>query len=124
MWIQAPLGKVDLTLEEQEPITISKKKKTQQLFTANGTIRTTEQATVHVKDLDMLVAVPLLKDSPVLLYLGNSGKNIGVRMNCETCLNGQRNLRKAGWTNIQKHLEVIENILQKHLFRSLSTKPT
>ena len=33
-------------------------------------IRTTEQATVCVKDLDMFAAVQLLKDSPAVFCLG------------------------------------------------------
>ena len=37
----------------------------------------------------------------------------------EMCLNGDRNSRKAWWTGIQDHLEVIENILQRHVLRSL-----
>ena len=40
------------------------------VITANGTARTTEEATVHVKDPDMFVTVQLLRDSPAVLYLG------------------------------------------------------
>ena len=49
------MSKVDLTPEEQETMTVSKKPTT--VVTARGTIRTTEQATVYVKDLNMFVAV-------------------------------------------------------------------
>ena len=46
---------------------------------ASGMLRTTEQATVHVKDLD----VQLLKDSPAVLLLENTATNIGFHMNGE-----------------------------------------
>ena len=38
--------------------------------TANGTVWTSEEATVYIKDLDMLVTVQLLEDSPAVLCLG------------------------------------------------------
>ena len=60
--------KVDLTPEERATITVSNKPTS--IVTADSTIRTTEQATVNVKDLDMFVTVQLLKDSPALLSLG------------------------------------------------------
>ena len=59
---------VDLTLEEQETITVSKKPTT--VFTAIRTIRMTEQAAVHVKNLDMFVTVQLFKDSQAVISLG------------------------------------------------------
>ena len=42
------MSEVDLPTEEQETITVSKKPTT--VLTANGTTRTTDQATLHVKD--------------------------------------------------------------------------
>ena len=45
------------------------------VVTANGTQRTTEQAT-YVKDLDMIVTVQLLKDSPALFLWKNSAISI------------------------------------------------
>ena len=62
------MSKVDFTVEEQQVITVSSKSTT--AITANGTIRTTEQATVYVKDLDMFVNVQLLKDSSAVFLLG------------------------------------------------------
>ena len=49
------MTKVDFTLKEQETITVSRKNIT--VLTADGLIRAKEQATVHVNDLDMFVAV-------------------------------------------------------------------
>ena len=54
------MSKVDLALAEQESITVSNKPTT--AIAVNGSKRTIEQATVYVKDLDMLVIVQLLKD--------------------------------------------------------------
>ena len=59
-----------------------------------------------------------LKQADVWLRVTEYGKRHRA-INCETCLNGWRNLRKAWWTEIQSNLEVIENILQKHLLLSL-----
>ena len=62
------MSKVDLTLEEQETITVSKKFTS--AVTASGTTRTTQQATVYVKDPHMFATVQLLKDSPTVLNIG------------------------------------------------------
>ena len=55
----------DLTPEEQE--TIQNSKVPSVILTVNGTTHTTEEATIHVCDLDMSVEVQLLK---VLVFLG------------------------------------------------------
>ena len=47
-----------------------KRNKPTTVITGNGTKRTTEHATLYVKDLDMFVTVQLLKDSPAELSLG------------------------------------------------------
>ena len=39
-------------------------------ITVNGSTDTTEEAKVYVKDLEMFLTVQLLKDPPVVLYLG------------------------------------------------------
>ena len=72
----------------------------------------------HIHDLTLLC--PPLSD---ILLRVNSTVSCGMtishkHMRHTTCLNGKRNLRKAWWTKIQSCLEVIENILQKHLFQS------
>ena len=47
------------------------------VITANGSIDTTEEATVHVNDLEMFVAVQLVEDTPVVPSLGKScGENV------------------------------------------------
>ena len=40
------------------------------VITANGAIDTNEEATVYVKDLDILVTVQLFEDTPAVLSLG------------------------------------------------------
>ena len=62
------VSKVDLTREEQHIITMSRNPPT--VIRAGGTIRTTEQTTVHVKDLDMFDTVQLPKESPTVLSFG------------------------------------------------------
>ena len=60
--------------EEEETIWESKESCT--IVTANGTVTTTEEAVVCVKDLDMLITVQLLEDSPAFRSLGNYAKNV------------------------------------------------
>ena len=43
-----------------------------------SSVTTTEEATVYVKDYDMLITVRLLEDSPTVSSLGNFAKNTGV----------------------------------------------
>ena len=50
-----------LTSRARETITVSRRPAT--VVTANGIVRTTEQAREHVQDVDTLVTVQLLKDS-------------------------------------------------------------
>ena len=40
------------------------------VMTANGVVRTNEEATVYVKHLDSFVAVMLLQETPAVLSLG------------------------------------------------------
>ena len=63
------MSKIDLTLEEQDAITVSRDAST--IITANVTLRTIEQSIVYVKELEMLVTFHLLKDSPVVLLVEN-----------------------------------------------------
>ena len=48
---------------------------------ANGTTQTSEEATVNVCDLDMLVQAFFLKESPAVLSLGNLCEETVNRMN-------------------------------------------
>ena len=55
------MTKSDLALEDQ--VTIRKSKDPSVIMTANGTTHTTEEATVHVYDLDVFVQFQWLKES-------------------------------------------------------------
>ena len=61
------MSESSLTPEDQE--TNKKSKAPSVIMTANGTTHATEEATVHVFDLDMFVEVVLLKESPAVLSL-------------------------------------------------------
>ena len=60
--------KSDLTPEEQR--LIQKSKDPSVIMTANGTAHTTEEATEYVCDLEMIVQVQLLRESPAILPQG------------------------------------------------------
>ena len=44
----------------------------------NGSIDTTEEAIVYVKDLDMFVTDQHIEDTPAVLHLGNTDKKRGI----------------------------------------------
>ena len=70
------MSKVDPRAEEQDTLTISQDPNT--IITASGTIRKTEQAVVHVHDLDTLVTVQLLRFPGRAL----AGKNYAKKRIC------------------------------------------
>ena len=70
------MSKMDLSPEELETVTVSRRPTT--VITANGSVDTTEEVTVYVKDLDMFVPVQLLEDTPVVLSLGKLFEENGI----------------------------------------------
>ena len=82
------MSNLDISLEEQETITVSKTPT--KAFTADAPTRTTDLAAVDVKELEMFVTVQLAKDCPTRegpssyhIHLGKSWKNIGISLNGE-----------------------------------------
>ena len=69
------VSKKDLNSAELETMRISKNPTT--VMTANGEALTREEATVHVKELDLFVTVLLLEETPAVLSLGNSARIMG-----------------------------------------------
>ena len=61
------MSRNELTPEKQE--TMRKSVDSTVIMTAQGTISTTEKATVCVTDLDMFIDVQLLVDSPAALFV-------------------------------------------------------
>ena len=62
------LSRKDLNSAELETERVSKHPTT--VVTANGEVQTKDDATVHVKKLDLFVTVKLLEDTPAVLSLG------------------------------------------------------
>ena len=62
------LSRKDLNSAELETVRVSKSQTT--VVTANGQVKTNYEATVYVKELDLLVTVKLLEDTPPFLSLG------------------------------------------------------
>ena len=60
------VSKSDLNQAELETVVTSRSPTT---MTANGEVRTTEEATVYVKQLDLFVKVMLLEETPTVLSL-------------------------------------------------------
>ena len=62
------VSRKDLNSAEVETVRISNNPTT--VVTANGEVQTKEDAAVYVKELDFLVTVMLLEDTPAVLSLG------------------------------------------------------
>ena len=62
------VSKTDLNSVELETMRISKNPTT--VMTANGEVPTREEATVYVKELDLIVTVMLLEETPAVLSPG------------------------------------------------------
>ena len=62
------VGKKDLDSAELE--TMRTKRSPTTVMTGNGEVRTREETTVCVKELDLLVTVMLLEETPAVLSLG------------------------------------------------------
>ena len=62
------VSKKDLHCAELETVRISRSPTT--VTTANGEVQTREEATVHVRELDLIVTVMLLEETPAVLSLG------------------------------------------------------
>ena len=56
-------------LNKAEFETVMKSKNQTTVVTANGEVLTKEEATVHVKELDLFVTVMLLEDAPAGFHL-------------------------------------------------------
>ena len=48
------------------------------VMTANGEVQTREEAIAYVKELDLLVTVVLLEETPAVISLGNSARIMGI----------------------------------------------
>ena len=68
------------------------------VMTANGEVQTREEATVYVKQLDLLVKVMFLEESPAVLSLGKLCEDHGYTYHCTS---GQ----KPHLTQIGKRIE-------------------
>ena len=62
------ISKKDLDSAELETVRTSRSPTT--VMTAQGEVQTREEATVHVKELDLFVTVMLLEETPPVLSLG------------------------------------------------------
>ena len=69
---------MDLSPEEVE---VSRLPKT--AITASGLVDTAKEAVVYVKHFDMFFTIPLFKDTPAVLFLGNCAKKMGLHMTAE-----------------------------------------
>ena len=79
------ISKKDLNSAELETVTTSRSPTT--VITANGEVLTNEEATIYVKELDILLTMKVLEDTPAVLSLGKVCDENGY--SCEW-INGQK----------------------------------
>ena len=103
------LSKANFTPEEQETITVSKNPHNSYEGQSQSVLENGDQELPTTKLF--LYRTDHLKQAEVRLRVTQCGKRHRT-IEYETWLNGQRNSRQAWWTEIQNHLEVIQNILQ------------
>ena len=74
------LSRRDLNSAELENVKLSRGSTT--VVTTNGEVQTKEEATVHVKELDLFVTVKLLEDTPAVLTLRKLCEDHGCELTC------------------------------------------
>ena len=85
---------------EMETVTTSRYPTT--VITANGEVQTHEEATVHVRELDMFLTVKIIEDTPAVLSLGKLCEDHGY--SCEWT-NGQKPCLIKNGVRIQRNAE-------------------
>ena len=86
------VSKKDLNSAELETMRTSRSPTT--VMTANGEVRTCEEATVYVKQLDLLVTVMLLEETPAVLSLGKLCEDHGYTYQRSKTTSHQKMARK------------------------------
>ena len=79
------ISKKDLNSTEMD--TLTKSCSPTIVITANGEVRTHEEATVYVKELDILLTMKVLEDTPAVLSLGKLCDERDILMNGSTVKN-------------------------------------
>ena len=79
------ISKKDLNSVQLETVTTSRSSTT--VITANGEVQTNKEATVYVKELNFLLTMKVLEDTPTVLSLGKLCHEHGY--SCEW-INGQK----------------------------------
>ena len=74
-------------LNDAEMVTLTKSCSPTTVVTANGEVQTRDEATVYVKELDILLTMKVLENTPAVLSLGKLCDENGY--SCEW-INGQK----------------------------------
>ena len=96
------ISKKDLSDAEMDTLTTSRSPTT--VITANGEVRTHEEATVYVKELDTFLTMKVLENTPAFLSLGKLCDENGY---------------SYAWINCQK-----PHLIKKTVFGYLATQRT
>ena len=100
------ISKKDLNSAELETVTTSRNPTT--VTTANGEVHTHEEATVYVKELDILLTMKVLEDTPAFYSLGKLCDENGYSYEW---INGQKPLLLKNGIRIQCNTENFEPIV-------------
>ena len=114
------ISKKDLNSAELETVTTSKSPTT--AITANGEVRTNEEATVYVRELGIFLTMKVLEDTPAVLSLGKLCDEHGYSYEW---INGQKpHLIKNGiriQCNTENFVPIVVSGLSASSSSSLST---
>ena len=110
------ISKKDLNSAEME--TLTKSCSPTIVITANGEVQTHEEATVHVKELDIFLTMKVLEDTPAVLSLGKLCDEHGYSYEW---INGQKTLLIKNGIRIQCNTESFVPIVVPGLSSSSSS---
>ena len=94
------VSRKDLNSPKLETVRMCKNPTT--VVTANGKVLTKEEATVHVRDLDLFVTVMLLEETPAFSHLENSAKITGILTigrQTDKMQHGELRTKRCPWFN-------------------------
>ena len=118
------VSRKDLNSAEMDTVKVSQK--SDDVVTPNGDVQTKEEATVHVKGLDLVTLVLLLEDTPAVLSLGKLCEDHGYNYHWTSCQKPQliKNGRKIGCNTANYVPLVVPGLSTSSSSSSSLTSPT
>ena len=117
-WMQM-ISKKELNSAELETVTTSRSPTT--VFPANGEVQANEEATVYVRELDILLTMKLLEDTPAVLSMGKLCDEHGYSFEW---INGKLRTNRGSWFITEFFLQFFPSSTSMTLSRHEIDHPT